>query len=409
MTKELSFKENLLWNSIGNLVYLGCQWLLSYITTRALGYEPAGILSLAMSISGSISNIALYSMRNYQSSDVSSSFSDGTYIRSRFITSTVSFFACLLFVGMNGYAFDTASCIMAFMILKIIEAVSDVYQGIMQRHMRMDYIGKSFMVKGILGLIVFTSAIFATRNLLIALLALCLINAAIVCCYDRLRARELSSDTTPVKSDKVKKLLRTCFPLALFGLLFNTMGQAPRYFLELLLGTEMLGYYASVAMPVTIVQVSASFIFSPLTTPLAKQFDSRDRNGFKKTMLKVICAVAVLSICALGAAVLLGDWALLFLFGNSIASYTYLIVPLVLSGILLAFSWFLSTVVTIIRELKRLLAASIASFATVVIGSTPMINTFGMNGASYILIVAMLVFIVLNATIIVRYFSKMQL
>lgn len=407
----LSFKQNLIWNSLGNVVYLGCQWLFSYLTTRLLGYEPAGVLSLAMTISGSLSNVALYAMRNYQTSDVNGSFSDGVYIRSRLLTSGLAFIVCCLFLEINGYAYETGICIIAYMLFKIIEALSDVYQGIMQRNMRMDYIGKSFIAKGLSSLATFSLALVISRSLFIGICALCLTNLLIVLLYDRKRALMLpdyGNRSIATDNREVLRLLWTCLPLAVYGLLFNTMGQAPRYFLEAKLGTEMLGYYASVAMPVTIVQVSASFIFSPLTTPLAERLEHNDVRGFTRLIVQVVIAVTVLAAIALAMFGLFGNALLTLLFGSSIAPYTYLIIPLVISGILLAFSWFLSTVVTVLRLLKPLLLASALSFLIVVLGSNYFIDVFGMNGASFILIVSMSFFIVLNVAIIGQYLLRLR-
>lgn len=41
---------NILWNTIGNIFYLGCQWLLSVVVVRISGsYADAGVLTLAIS------------------------------------------------------------------------------------------------------------------------------------------------------------------------------------------------------------------------------------------------------------------------------------------------------------------------------------------------------------------------
>ena len=45
--KQLSVKANMLWNSIGSMTYLACQWLITIVVVRlSSGYEDAGLLSL---------------------------------------------------------------------------------------------------------------------------------------------------------------------------------------------------------------------------------------------------------------------------------------------------------------------------------------------------------------------------
>ena len=61
-----SLAKEMMWNSIGNLVYCICQWVITILTVRLCSYEMAGYLSLAMSTSSTFSTISLFSMRNYQ-------------------------------------------------------------------------------------------------------------------------------------------------------------------------------------------------------------------------------------------------------------------------------------------------------------------------------------------------------
>ena len=49
----LSTKQNMLWNSVGSMTYLACQWLTTVFVVRlSAGYDDAGLLSLAMSVVG---------------------------------------------------------------------------------------------------------------------------------------------------------------------------------------------------------------------------------------------------------------------------------------------------------------------------------------------------------------------
>ena len=66
--------RNILWNTVGSLFYLGCQWLLSVAIVRlypdeASAYTAAGILSLCTSITGVFFIIALFNVKNYQVAD----------------------------------------------------------------------------------------------------------------------------------------------------------------------------------------------------------------------------------------------------------------------------------------------------------------------------------------------------
>lgn len=401
----LSTKENIIWNSVGNFIYLVSQWLLTYVVVRTLGYESAGIFSLAMSIGTSFYCIASYTMRNFQVSDVVDEYSPNTYLLSRHLTCALSIVACLAFVLANGYDQYTLLCLMAYMLFKASDALSDAFQGIMQKKMRMDYIGISFAIKGILEFILFYAALVLVGDLLTAIIVLAVVSYGVIAVYDRRMA--LKNVTRGSSSwAQISSLLLTCLPIAVYGFLFNTAAQAPRYFIEGVLGAEQLGYYTSVAMPVVIIQVCANYLFSPLITPMAQHLHDGEVAEFMAILKKTLLAIIVVSVVAFAGFALCGEWLLTLLFGESIVGYTYLLNPLILCTILTALAWFLSAVITIIRKLMALLVASSAMFAIVVIGSVPFIELFGLNGASFILAIALAVFTSACAVIVYQAFRN---
>ena len=396
----LSVKENIVWNSVGNFIYLFSQWLLSFFVVRILGFEDAGVLSLAIAIAGSFVGISLYGMRSFQVSDIEGKYPDKAYLVSRYITSVIAFIACLVFVAANNYSYYISVCIVIYMCFKLSESLSDVYQGILQKAMRMDYIGKSFIIKGVIVLGVFTASIALTRNLLIGMIALVVTSFAIVLIYDRKKAAHFYIDAENTgRNTYVKALLKECLPIACFVFVFNMIAQVPRYFLENRVGAEALGTYSTIAMPVVIVQVSASFIFAPLTTPLAQSLNGGDVKKFMALFWKTIVFLLGLSAVALIGFGLIGKWVLVLLFGQAIEPYTFLLMPLVICTILVAISWFLSTILIVLRRLKTLLVISIVSFVIVAAGSIPFIISFGQNGASFVLIVALAAYVLMGSIV----------
>ena len=70
--KQLSVKANMLWNSVGSMTYLACQWLTTIVVVRLSSgaFDNAGLLSLAMSVVGIFGTFANYKMGTYQISDI---------------------------------------------------------------------------------------------------------------------------------------------------------------------------------------------------------------------------------------------------------------------------------------------------------------------------------------------------
>lgn len=405
-TEALTLKSNLIWNSVGNFVYLVSQWLFTYLVTIALGFESAGIFALAVSVSTTFYAISAYGMRNYQASDVRHVYPDSAYVESRYLTSLIAFAGCILFSIICGYTTITLCCIALYMLFKLTESVSDVYQGVVQLRMRMDFIGKSFLMKSALELTAFGSCLFLSRNLVLSLGALFASSLILVSLYDAKKAH-LFYHPVHEPVSLVVDLLKTCLPVALYGLLFTAAGQIPRIFLEKMLGTTILGYYSSIAMPVTIIQVSANFIFAPLATPLAEAYNKNDMITFTSMIKRVI--VFIISIATFGVAGFLafGDWFYALLFGSSIVPYVTLSIPLVISCALVAACWFLATVLMVLRRLSGLVVSSVLICLITIVGTAPFVNLFGANGATLIYIVGLLAFIVSNIVMVKRQTKKL--
>jgi O-antigen/teichoic acid export membrane protein len=395
--EPLSVRSNIVWNAMGNFIYLFVQWILTYVVVRVLGFADAGVFSLAMTVAGVFAVVATYGMRSYQASDVEGQHSFKIYLCSRVITCIVALALCLVFTAVNGYSPYVFLCISAYMLFKVLEAISDVYQGLLQKEMRLDYVGKSYLVKGAAILVVFLAAVMVFRSLLVAICTMSVVMVLVIVLYERRRAALFEKKMAGTPDDSslrkgVRLLLATCLPLALYGLFFTIMGQAPRYFIEMLLGEEALGYYASIAMPVVIIQVSGSFIFSPLVTPMAQSLSDGDRIGFLSMVKKVVLFIVVLAVISVVLGILFGDSVLVWAFGSEIAPYTYLLMPLVACAIFTCLGWFLASVLTVMRVLKTLLIVSGASMAIVLCGCVPFIQQWGMNGASFILVIALVFF-----------------
>ena len=153
MEQTEHMRKNVLWNTCGSVFYSVCQWLLTAIVIRGASYEAGGILSLAMTTSSSFSAISLFSMRNYQVSDLKGEYSTDEYVGSRVITCIAAFFCCVV-TAVYHNSWEQMLCIDAFMLVRVAEGWVDVLHGVDQKYEKYDYIGKSYFLRGIITLVI---------------------------------------------------------------------------------------------------------------------------------------------------------------------------------------------------------------------------------------------------------------
>ena len=376
------------WNSFGSLAYLGCQWLITVLVVRLSGgYDAAGTLSLAMSVYNMFSSLAIYRMYTYQVSDVHHENTVGEYFAFRILTCSVAL-ACIVVYSLITCPFDAIAPIVAYAVYKIASLLIDVLHGLDQQHCHMDYIGKSLTMQGVASLAIFCIAQPVAGNLT---LTLCCMTAGIVAIgllFDLPHATRFEPLRIGISRKKAWHLLKYCFPIVVGAIACGAAPSLPRQILSSLSGAEALGIYASVAAPVTIIQMGASYIYNPLLGYFSEAYAKQDMKQLAMLLLKASGGIAALGIGAAVALEFLGKPLLALMFGASIIPYAYLLTPIIFCSMITAYVWFLNDILVAFRQFKGSFVGNLCAAVLSVPASYFLIPTFGMNGVSFANILA---------------------
>lgn len=384
----LSLRQNMFWNAFGSLCNLGCQWLMTVVIVRLSdNFIDAGLFALAMSVYGIFLPIAQYRMYIYQISDTRGENTPGEYLVFRVITCTVALMLCIIYAAAT-CSLDAIAPIALYGLYKTANQIIDVLHASDQMYARMDYIGKSLCLQGLGAFACFVGMYAITKNLNLTLAAMALAVLLVGVFYDAPRTKKLVSVRPSITWKKVRFLALTCLPVVIGGIAFSAAPQLPKQFLFMLQGDSALGVYASVAAPIAVIQMGASYIYYPFLTYLTNYFERGNRKQFLGLILKSILAIAFLGvICAL-----LLEWLavplLVLMYGESIASYAYLVQPLLASAIITGYTWFINDLLIALRNFGAVLISSILELAVALAASMPLIGSFGMNGVTFATIAA---------------------
>lgn len=404
--KKLTIKESVFWNTWGSVIYLGVQWLQTILVVRLLGYEEAGMFSLAMSVTNIFYAISVYGMKNFQISDIEGKYSAGNYVLSRVVTGLGSLFLCSVFAIINRYDFRQILCIIAYMIFKLSETFFDSFLGFYQKHWRMDYMGKSMTMRAVLMLLLFPFVLWASKDLLLAIVMMAMAVFFVIFFYDLKNAHRLEEIQLLAKANRIWPLLIECFPLAVYSILSTSIGSIPRYFLEIYEGSEKLGIYASVAAPTLIVQMASTYIFNPMVTVFSESYNEKDKRKFLNTLWQCCLAVAGVSVVAVIGAKIFGRFGLRILYGESILEYEYLLIPLIICTITTACSWLFCGALTVLRNFRSLLIGNgVAAVASIIL-SIVLIPVWKMQGATYALLLGNVIGIIIFVCYMVKDINK---
>lgn len=401
--EPLSVAQNTIFNAIGCLCYLGCQWVTTVMVVRlSSSYENSGLYAFAMATGIIFASIALYKVRTFQVSDISNQFSNSSYIAFRLITILIGWSICAVYIPIaTNRQMNLITVSLLYLVFKTDESFSDVLYGIYQKNGRMDYIGISQFIRGILSLIAFSAGLALTDSLPTAIISMTTSCMLVTIVYDLPHARRFGSIKPIFDNSALLALAKICFFAMLASLLANSIVSSVRQYYGIVNGSEALGHYASVATPAVLIQVAATYLYSPLIGKLAADL-KKDRVLLLKSFIKTMgMLVLVMGICVLALS-LVGSSLLTIAFGNSIMPYTYLF-PYVLTataavGLLL----YCNDVLIIQRRMKQTLFCNGIAFTCAVASAIPFIALFDMNGINYSIILGCSIAIVSSLFCIMR-------
>ena len=381
--KQLSVKANMLWNSVGSMTYLACQWFVTIVVVRlSSGFDDAGLLSLAMSVVGIFSTFANFKMGTYQISDIKRENSLGEYMGFRCVTLVAAFVACMVYALFTcaTYALVTIALFYAF---KAIGLLIDILHGEDQINRRMDYIGKSFMLQGVSTFVAFVIVYGITRNLNIAIVAMFVAALLVLVLFDIPHCRRFTRVTVSLSAKKALFFLRTSLPAVIASVAASAIFAIPKQYLAMVSGDAALGIYASVAAPALVIQMGAHYLYGPLLDIFPRLFFDGDKKGFLTLLGKTVAGIVAVTVACAIVLEFVGEWVLCLLFGGDIAPYVYLLQPIIVSTAATAFLWFFGDLLITLRRFWANFAGNVTAFLAVVPMSFVCVNTWDMNGVSF--------------------------
>jgi len=375
------------WNMAGVCFLYLCRWLVSVSVVRlSADFVSAGILIFAISITNIWNVVALFSVRNIQVSDINSEFSDGEYITARVFTVIVAAILCavhVLAVSQDVYQWLVTIVFMLFMISL---AFADVMQGILQKKWRMDLIGISNILKGILILISFVF-LFIFFDLLTAVIGMTVFSFMVVLLYDLPYTRKYADIHISFSYIRILRLIKTCFPLFIVGLLFILIPSLTRIALERQTSTEMLGIYGSVTLPAAMAQTIAFSAFAPIVNMFTKCFKEKDYKGFLRVFWIGLVGVTAVFLVFFVLSFPFGGWLLDLIFDTEAAQYSNLFSEAILFSMFVCLGWFIALPLVVLRKTIVQVVVYGGGVIVCIILLPYMISTFSVSGANYVQII----------------------
>jgi len=373
--------KNFFWNAVGNTAYNGLQWLITVIVTRRSGFDTAGVLAIAMSVSLTFRTVSYFGIRNFQVTDNDNKYSNADYFGLRIITSAIAFALCALVSVFSKRNVSLFSAIMLYMIFRISEGFSDLFQGIMQKNERLDIVGICLLEKAVVTTIAFIAGFYLSNSLNAGLLLMSVSAVLISFLFELPAAKQCTESQFKISFSLCRKLASETAPMFIYMLETALLLNAPKYFLSLTSDETSVGIYSSVFSIAQILQGAFQYVYVPFITKLSVLDNNKNYAEIKKIAIKIICILTAITLLFSAITVIFGNYILTFVFGKS-QQYSKIMLPAVLSVCSYSITVFISMFAIIKRKFSELVTAYTLGIITFIIFAMLM-QTKGINSASY--------------------------
>ena len=374
-------KSEIIWNTLGSFVESLLSAVLLMFCTRLNGTEIAGMFSISFATATILNAIGDFGIRIYQVTDTNRKYKFGDYLLARVFVVITMVIIGILFVNISGYTAEKLWICIALIMFKVIDNLSETYQGEFQLRNRLDLGGKSMVIRVSSSLIVFFIKDVITKNVIFSCITFVLTNLTLFLLWD---VRILSKfQKLEIKYDKnnIKEILLDCLPLAISTGLSLYIINATKYAIDNFGDYTMQTYFNVIYMPTFVINLVSAFVIKPFLKPFGDLWNSKEYLKFIKSISLIILILAGATICIDIACALLGVPVLSFIYGIDLSPYKMEMILLVISGFFYASATVMLYALSTIRKQKLTTIAYIITSVIALIASNICVNKWQMKGA----------------------------
>lgn len=346
---RLALRAGVAWTLGGQVVYSAAQWGMVALLARLGRPQDVGVFSLGLALGAPLFLALGLQLRSVQATDTAATSPFRDYFTLRALSMGLGLGVT---AGLCALYPQAAGAVWWVGVAKALEGLSDVMYGLMQRHERLDWVSRSTLSRGLLGLGLLGGLFALTGSVAWGAAGLAAAGAVTLLAYDLPHARRLEPGRWLTRRIP-PALPRLAAPLGLVVGLISLSSTLPRLFIERSLGHADLGVYSALAYVTVAGSIVVTALGTALTTRLAALFAAREQAAFVTLTLRLLALAAVFGAGLSALAWTAGGPLLRALYGPEYASQTGTFVWLTVSGALGYLASCLGFAVTAARRFRE--------------------------------------------------------
>ncbi|MEC0090751.1 oligosaccharide flippase family protein [Paenibacillus macquariensis] len=366
----------------GNITYAGAQFVIVILLNKFGSPENVGQYSLGLAVTAPIFMLSHLHLRSVLIIDRSGKYVFGDFFGLRLVTTTVAFTITASFCILSGIDWNTALVIFFISLYRIVESLSDIILGIVQKQERLDQISLSRAAKGLLSILIFTFVFIPTQSLVLALFIMILGWLAITIGYDARKARAFTSLVPIFNKGRLWNLLIVSSPLGVVLALMSLNTNIPLYAISYFKGDYYLGVYASLSYMIVACNVVVTALGESITPRLARWHAAGRHKEFVSLLRRMVAMGVGISAIACLIGWMFGQQLLTLLYSPNVAKEIGLFRWLLVSTLLVFVSSYLWYAITATGKFKAQIPLFLCTANTNGLACLIFVPEYGMIGAA---------------------------
>lgn len=381
MEKDLQFKKNFIWNTLGTGFNAFNSLFFMIIATRVNGVDDAGVFTIAFSTACILYAIGLYAGRVYQVTELNKNITDKDFIINRLITCFSMIIFLILFCVVRNYDIEKSIIFLLLTIYKALEAFSDVVYGVLQKNDKLDIVGKSLFGKSLISIILFLVIDILTKNMIISIISMIIACILIIIFYDFRKTYSYIDLKIKIDWHNVLNILKKGFFVFAISFLGMYVVNAPKYSIDSFLTNDYQTIFGIIVMPATIMSLIAQFLIHPYLNKILEFYKTKNLKGLEKVLLKIIGIIILFGIIATILGYVIGTQVLGLIYGLDLSMYKVSLAIIIISATLYTIGTVCSSILTTVRETfsQFIIYLGVSIFAFII--SATLTKFLGINGS----------------------------
>ena len=393
-------RSNSLWAIAGNVTYALTQWLAIVIMIKYGSIEMAGHYGYALAVTAPVFLLLNLQLRSIVATEQSRDMPWAQYLTLRMTTSSIGMLIC---VGMSllPVFHDFAQIIWLTAACKLVESLSELLYGNLQRQEQMKFIAISQIMKGSGTLIVLAVLILWLADLRIALLGMLAVWIVVLVGYDARKCPfRFGIDIRSWR--QIKPIMKLGLPLGFVLMVVSLTENIPRYFIEHYDGAAALGIYSAIVYFKIAGGTLVNAIGQSASQRLAKLYAEAQFGPFRQLLVRLLAAVGGIGVAGTVVAIAAGKLILSLFYNASFEQYGNLFVVVMAASALS----YVGSLFGYVMTACRMIAVQPYIYTVVclisLVSSLFLIPAYGMTGAVVVLVVNALAQLLLSAAVAYR-------